>query len=65
MVKTAINAYTLRALDDGLSGLIDRISAAGYEGIQFAEPYTLDGENAATVSTQLAAVDLPPGRYPI
>lgn len=36
MVNIAVQLYTLRAVDDTLSGLLDRVGAAGFDGVEFA-----------------------------
>ncbi|MFC4543217.1 sugar phosphate isomerase/epimerase family protein [Halosolutus amylolyticus] len=38
--KTAINLYSVRALDESLTDVLDRVAAAGYDGVQFAGPYS-------------------------
>lgn len=36
MVRTAINLYSVRELDVPMSDLLDRVSDAGYDGVQFS-----------------------------
>ncbi|WP_265108374.1 sugar phosphate isomerase/epimerase family protein [Halosolutus halophilus] len=38
--KTAINLYSVRALDESLTEVLDRVAAAGYDGVQFAGQYS-------------------------
>lgn len=40
MVRTAINVYSVRELDDSVPDLIDRVAEAGYDGIQFSGNHT-------------------------
>lgn len=35
-MQTAINLYSVRELDDPLVDILDRVAAAGYDGVQFA-----------------------------
>jgi sugar phosphate isomerase/epimerase len=36
MVRTAINLYSVRDLDEPLARILDRVSDAGYDGVQFS-----------------------------
>lgn len=36
VTKTAINLYSVRELDDSLLSILDRVAAAGYDGVQFS-----------------------------
>ncbi|WP_435320881.1 sugar phosphate isomerase/epimerase family protein [Haloarchaeobius sp. TZWSO28] len=36
MVDTAINLYSVRELDEPMFDIIDRVAAAGYDGVQFS-----------------------------
>lgn len=45
MVLTAINVYSMRDIDESVTGVIDRVASAGYDGIQFSGQHTpLDGD---------------------
>ena len=58
--KLAINLYSVRALDAPLSEVLDRVADAGYDGVQFAGPYTpIDAADApAAIADALADRDL-------
>ena len=36
MAKTAINLYSVRELDEPMLDILDRVSSAGYDGVQFS-----------------------------
>jgi sugar phosphate isomerase/epimerase len=45
MARTAINVYSVRDLDESVSEVLDRVAAAGYDGVQFSGRHTpLDGD---------------------
>jgi len=39
MVRTAINLYSVRELDRPMDEILDRVAAAGYDGVQFSGDY--------------------------
>lgn len=39
MVRTAINLYSVRELDLSMEEILDRVAAAGYDGVQFSGDY--------------------------
>ncbi|MEF8851481.1 MAG: sugar phosphate isomerase/epimerase [Haloarculaceae archaeon] len=39
MVRTAINLYSVRELDLPMEEILDRVAAAGYDGVQFSGDY--------------------------
>ncbi|PSP71903.1 sugar phosphate isomerase/epimerase, partial [Halobacteriales archaeon QH_6_68_27] len=39
MVRTAINLYSVRELDLPMPEILDRVAAAGYDGVQFSGDY--------------------------
>ncbi|AHG01826.1 hypothetical protein HALLA_00615 (plasmid) [Halostagnicola larsenii XH-48] len=62
MVRTAINVYSVRELDDSVLELIDRVAEAGYDGIQFSGNHTaLDGDHEE-IATALkeTGLEVPP-----
>ena len=58
MVKTAINLYSVRELDEPLLDKLDRVAAAGYDGVQFSGG--LDDADPAAVVEKLAETGLEP-----
>jgi len=61
MVQTAINLYSVRALDEPLLDTIDRVADAGYDGVQISGGLGAIGDaGAAAVADKLAATGLDP-----
>lgn len=58
MPRTAINVYSVRALDDTVEGIIERVANAGYDGIQFSGRFTPLEADPDSVAAKLAEVDL-------
>ncbi|WP_090383000.1 sugar phosphate isomerase/epimerase family protein [Natronobacterium texcoconense] len=53
MPKIGINLYSVRTLEEPLESVLDRVAEAGYDGVQFAGPYTpLEGD-AAEIAAEL------------
>ena len=45
MVRTAINVYSVRRLDESVTEVLERVADAGYDGVQFSGRHTpLDGD---------------------
>lgn len=45
MVRTAINVYSVRELDESVPNVLERVADAGYDGVQFSGRHTpLDGD---------------------
>jgi sugar phosphate isomerase/epimerase len=58
MVRTAINLYSVRDIDEPMTDVLDRVANAGYDGVQFSKGFwdaTLD-----EVLVKLAETDLTP-----
>lgn len=55
-MKTAINLYTVRELDDSMPTLLERVADAGYDGVQFSGD--LRGSSPEEVAATLSALDL-------
>jgi sugar phosphate isomerase/epimerase len=53
MVKTAINLYSVRELDESVEALIRRVADAGYDGVQFAGRHAPTPENAESIAAAL------------
>lgn len=52
MPKTAINLYSVRALEESITQVLDRVGNAGYDGVQFAGEYSpLHGNPEAIAET--------------
>lgn len=60
MVDIAINLETVRELDESLTGVLDRVAAAGFDGVQFADSYSLPGNDPAAIAGRLGGLDLAP-----
>lgn len=58
MVKTAINLYSVRELDEPMLDVLDRVADAGYDGVQFSGG--LRDASPDDVATKLAETDLRP-----
>jgi len=65
MVRTAINLYSVRELDLPMDEILDRVAAAGYDGVQFSGDYgdlspgeTADALAERDLSVTAAHVDL-------
>lgn len=58
--KLAINLYSVRALEEPIDDVFDRVADAGYDGVQFAGPYTPIevGSHPSAVADALADRDL-------
>lgn len=57
--KTAINLYSVRALDEPIVEVLDRVANAGYDGVQFAGPYSpIAADEPDAVADALADRDL-------
>lgn len=54
-MEIAINCYTVRGLDEPLPAVLDRIAAAGYDGVEFAG---LDEPDPETLRERLTATGL-------
>ncbi|MFB6119634.1 MAG: sugar phosphate isomerase/epimerase family protein [Halobacteriaceae archaeon] len=61
MVKTAINLYSVRALDEPLLDTIDRVADAGYDGVQISGGLgAIEDAGAGAVADKLAETGLDP-----
>ncbi|GAA0249739.1 sugar phosphate isomerase/epimerase family protein [Haladaptatus pallidirubidus] len=58
MVQTAINVYSIRDLDASVEEVIDRVSNAGYDGIQFSGRHTPLNADPTTIREKLAETGL-------
>ena len=56
MVKTAINLYSVRELDESMPEILDRVADAGYDGVQFSGG--LRGSDPDDIATQLTDLGL-------
>lgn len=56
--KTAINLYSVRELDEPIERVLDRVAAAGYDGVQFAGRYSPIEGDRESIADALAAHDL-------
>ena len=58
MVKTAINVYSVRELDESVEDIIDRVADAGYDGIQFSGRHTPEAADPEDIARKLDERDL-------
>ena len=58
MAKTAINLYSVRALDERAEAVIDRVADAGYDGVQFSGRHTPEHADPETIAERLDERDL-------
>jgi len=54
--RTAMQLYTLRDVDESLESLLERVAAAGFDGVEFA--YRLAESDPGTIATTLDRLDL-------
>lgn len=57
-MKTAINVYSVRELDASVEEVIERVEAAGYDGIQFSGAFSPLAADPDTVAETLARTSL-------
>lgn len=53
MARTAINVYTIRELDESVPAVLDRVAAAGYDGVQFSGRHTPLHGNTGEIQRKL------------
>ena len=57
-MRTAINVYSVRELDEPIEAVVDRVAAAGYDGIQFTGEVSPLAGDPARVADALVGTDL-------
>lgn len=57
-MRTSLNVFTVRALDESIEQVIERIAQAGYDGIQFSGQLGPLGADPAAIATTLAGTNL-------
>ncbi|MFB6136942.1 MAG: sugar phosphate isomerase/epimerase family protein [Halobacteriaceae archaeon] len=66
-MRTAINLYSVRDLDEPTSEVLERVAAAGYDGVQFSGDHTPEKDDPEAIADALDEFDLDaaPAHIPI
>jgi len=65
MVRTAINLYSVRQLDEPLVNILDRVADAGYDGVQFSGGFRDATHDEAAAKADERGLDVTPAHVDI